>query len=95
MLARNKVSYSLFNVSEVGPEQYSFHGLEQSEQEKFCEHIDESQSNITFKGTSLDDYNKQRKYKPHLAGYTVIMIHVSAYGKFNMIKEAKDYFGAW
>ena len=42
LLARNKVSYSLFNVSEDGPEQYSFHGLEQSEQGNFSEHIDET-----------------------------------------------------
>ena len=49
---------------------------------------------VTFQGTCFHDYNKWRKYKPHLAGYTVMMIHVSAYGKFNMIKEAKDYFGA-
>ena len=88
------MSYSLFNVSEVGPKQYSFHGLEQSEQEKFCEHIDESQSNITFQGTCLHDYNKQRKSKPHLAGYIVMMIHVYANGKFDIIKDAKYYFGA-
>lgn len=58
MLAENKVSYSLFNVNEVGSGQYPFHGLEQSEQGNFSEHIDESQLNITFQGTCSHDYIK-------------------------------------
>jgi len=56
-LAKNNVSYSLFNVNEVGPGQYSFLGLEQSEQGKFSEHIDESELNMTFQDTCLHDYN--------------------------------------
>lgn len=56
-LAENNVSYSLFNVNEVGSGQYSFLGLEQSEQGNFSEHIDESQLNMTFQDTCLHDYN--------------------------------------
>lgn len=51
LLAENNVNYSLFNVNEVAPGQYSFLGLEQSEQGNFLEHIDESQLNMTFEDT--------------------------------------------
>lgn len=51
LLAENNVSYSLFKVNEVALGQYSFLGLEQSEQGNFSEHIDESQLNMTFEDT--------------------------------------------